>query len=480
MRCQHLSTSLVAVVALLAITSTSFAWETSNPFEGVTYNKLREKDVHPILGWHTSHLSVDVFEIDMDANGISLTSTPSNGSALGETNRQTTLNFMKASNTEIAFNTSYFYTQTDGGNNNHGILASDGDLISPWGTEFPFTVWPAINITSDNNVELVTENGKNIFDYHNAVTGSAVILHNGNVIGDPNSGIHPRTSIGYNEVDNKLIVMAVDGRSSSSYGVRLSHLGTLMKNFGATWAINLDGGGSTQLTMDNGTAHYVNTPSDKYRAVGANMGVHANVDNTYTEIANFEHNNQGNFNSALTLSGSNINLSGSSNYLITTDSAAIGHASVKLELNKNNDDSGFFCRFLSGGGAAPNNTKYAADGFLGIWAKTNDADQQIAIAIDEGSDLEKSIKQDLIADGQWHYYEWQLDDNSNWENFVGNGEIDNATFSIDSILLYGEQNSTVYLDHLAHDTDESMVIPEPATITFLSLAAITFLRRSQK
>ncbi|QQE09914.1 phosphodiester glycosidase family protein [Planctomycetota bacterium] len=477
----HKSTYLLLTAALLYPTTSSQAWETSNPFEGVTYSKLREKDVHPILGWHTSHLSVDVFEIDLDAQGISFTSTPDNLWGPGETDRQTTLNFMNQANAQIAFNTSYFYTEEgSGGNNNHGVLASNGKLISPWGTTFPFTIWPAINITEDNKVELVTEKGKNTFDYYNAVTGSATIVHNGNVIGDPESGIHPRTSIGYNEVDNKIIVMAVDGRSDQSYGVKLSHLGTLMKNFGATWAINLDGGGSTQLTMNNGNPHYVNTPSQKYRAVGANMGVYANIDNTYTEIANFEHNNLGNFYSKLTLSGSNHNLSGSSNYQIITDDSAVGHAAVKLELNKNNDDSGYLCRFLSGAGSSANNTKYTAEGFLGVWAKTTDANQQIAIAIDEGSDLEKSIKKDVIADGEWHYYEWNLNNNNDWLNFVGNGEVNNTTFSIDSILLYGENNSTIYLDNLTHDSDESLAIPEPASIAFLSLSSLALLCRNRK
>ncbi len=102
----------VAVILFFTVTCDTLraGWETYNPFVGVTYSKLRDTDVHPILGWTTSPLRVDVMEIDLDAEGISFTSTPANGAATGETNLQTTMDFMVASDTQIAINTTPYST----------------------------------------------------------------------------------------------------------------------------------------------------------------------------------------------------------------------------------------------------------------------------------------------------------------------------------------------------------------------------------
>lgn len=62
--------------------------------------------------------------------------------------------------------------------------------------------------------------------------------------------IHPRTAAGYTE-KSALIVLVVDGRQQESRGVSLDELATLMYELGAVEAINLDGGGSSTLVVDN-------------------------------------------------------------------------------------------------------------------------------------------------------------------------------------------------------------------------------------
>ncbi|MCE5322599.1 phosphodiester glycosidase family protein [bacterium] len=68
---------------------------------------------------------------------------------------------------------------------------------------------------------------------------------------------HPRTAIGVTS-DNKLLIVTVDGRQSFSSGLSLQKLAEAMKILGACQAINLDGGGSTTLSI-RGTI--VNSPS---------------------------------------------------------------------------------------------------------------------------------------------------------------------------------------------------------------------------
>ncbi len=72
-------------------------------------------------------------------------------------------------------------------------------------------------------------------------------------------GRNPRTAIGYTE-DNNLVLVAVDGREGSSVGLTLVELAKLMKSFGCTNAINLDGGGSTVMYVKGQIVNHPHQP----------------------------------------------------------------------------------------------------------------------------------------------------------------------------------------------------------------------------
>lgn len=69
---------------------------------------------------------------------------------------------------------------------------------------------------------------------------------------------HPRTALSLTS-DGKLLIVTVDGRQTISRGISLPDLAALMKRLGAVSAINLDGGGSTTLSIRGAVA---NTPSE--------------------------------------------------------------------------------------------------------------------------------------------------------------------------------------------------------------------------
>lgn len=70
---------------------------------------------------------------------------------------------------------------------------------------------------------------------------------------------NPRTAVG--QLGNgRVLMVAVDGRSSSSAGVTNSQLARLMADLGARTAIALDSGGSTTMAFDG---HVLNNPSDR-------------------------------------------------------------------------------------------------------------------------------------------------------------------------------------------------------------------------
>lgn len=60
----------------------------------------------------------------------------------------------------------------------------------------------------------------------------------------------PRTAVGYTS-DNKIIMFAADGRQTISEGVSLIELADIMISLGCIEAMNLDGGGSTQIAAGN-------------------------------------------------------------------------------------------------------------------------------------------------------------------------------------------------------------------------------------
>lgn len=68
----------------------------------------------------------------------------------------------------------------------------------------------------------------------------------------------PRTAVGYT-ANNHVIMITADGRQAVSQGVGLPELAQIMINLGCIEAMNLDGGGSTQMAVGN---QLVNTPSE--------------------------------------------------------------------------------------------------------------------------------------------------------------------------------------------------------------------------
>lgn len=109
-----------------------------------------------------------------------------------------------------------------------------------------------------------------------AVGGGPVLLQNGEIKITNNEELkfngkaihdkHPRTAMGYT-ADNKLIILAVEGRNPNAGGATLTQEAQILKDLGCVEALNLDGGGSSCLLI-NGKETI--KPSDKQqRAIPA-------------------------------------------------------------------------------------------------------------------------------------------------------------------------------------------------------------------
>ena len=84
------------------------------------------------------------------------------------------------------------------------------------------------------------------------------------------SELHPRTAVGIDRDKGRILLLVVDGRSSTSRGYTLVEEARLLRKLGAEDAINFDGGGSSTMVAP-GTRRrrsVLNTPSDGAQRYG--------------------------------------------------------------------------------------------------------------------------------------------------------------------------------------------------------------------
>ena len=120
-------------------------------------------------------------------------------------------------------------------------------------------------ITENDTVRLQNRPSGAFKDIYHAITGIHPLVENGIVLSHTNVEVHPRTAAGIKE-DGTIFFVVVDGRYSPDYiGVTREELGHIMKYFDAKTAFNLDGGGSSTMTVldvNTDTYQIKNRPSE--------------------------------------------------------------------------------------------------------------------------------------------------------------------------------------------------------------------------
>ena len=254
-----------------------------------------------------------VIEIDLTTPGIGFKLTAPGGTL--ETVRQTTLDFLKQEHAQVAINAHFFlpFPSKSPDAMLVGFAASSGTIYSTF--EAPAQSYaiianaPAINIDPSNHASIVHNNsrfadGKQVQEnvtVWNALAGSAQIVTNGVKTiptyrpaglltpGGPRNysstnswydAIQARTAIGLSRDSRTLYLFTVD-RAGASLGMQVGEVADLlMRDYGVYNALNLDGGGSTTMAMENPVTHVggiVNGSSDNPngRSVGSNLAVFA-------------------------------------------------------------------------------------------------------------------------------------------------------------------------------------------------------------
>jgi Phosphodiester glycosidase len=291
--------TLVAGALVLALVSigrpeSGRAWQVTQPFVGITYTAKSVSEPRP--------LRMHVAQIDLQAPGIRFKVSPPGGDR--EVVRQTTLEFLRQERAQLAINAHYFlpFPSADRTAWIIGLGASEGRVFSAF--ESPEQSYalvafaPALNIDRDNRASIVQWDPAFADRLHvrekvtlwNVVAGSSQIVTNGAVTvpvyrddnhfdgeldpGGPNDYSNfkawadvttARTAIGLSRDRRTLTLFTVDVRGGSA-GMRLSEVAnTLIHDFGVFDALNLDGGGSTTMAMEDpatGVPSIVNMSSD--------------------------------------------------------------------------------------------------------------------------------------------------------------------------------------------------------------------------
>ena len=126
----------------------------------------------------------------------------------------------------------------------------------------------SLNVGDEMSISfrLTLNNEPGDVNIHQLIGGSNHIIMQNGVFMEDWAERHPRTAIGFNADSTRLYFVVVDGRHLTSVGVTLKEMKGIFDALGAVNAVNLDGGGSSCILVND---EVLNHPSDgPVRAVG--------------------------------------------------------------------------------------------------------------------------------------------------------------------------------------------------------------------
>jgi phosphodiester glycosidase/flagellar hook capping protein FlgD len=280
---------LVVFVCLLA-SSAAATTTVTYPYVGVTHIYRTETTPRPI----TMH----ILEIDLATPSIHFTVTPHSGPL--DTYKQTALQFLTGQGAQVAINAHFFEpwpppSPDPGTADLVGLAASNGSVYSPF-EPHPLKAAiqpnaPALNIDATNRASIVHRDTTDVTGFsviepvalYNVVAGNEQIVTDGvNTTPDDSwnrSTPRARTAIGISGDGGMLFLFTVDN-AGGSQGMTPFEVAELLRAspYNVYEALNLDGGGSCTLAMEDpvsGSDAIVNVPEGAPRSVGSSLALFA-------------------------------------------------------------------------------------------------------------------------------------------------------------------------------------------------------------
>lgn len=227
--------------------------------DGVTYSeiKLQDRRDQPVLAY--------MVKVEDGADRIMM-GLPDNGNAVSGV-KASVLDAIKSAEADgidivAGINADFFHIESDyrpvGLCVKDGVILKGNDEARPW-----------IAVMKDGTLDcgIAGEARNKINNMMQGFGASHVLMKNGKEyqteVGGSFATIrHPRTAMGYDS-DGTVYLLVVDGRRPKlSNGASLIDLMLILLNEGCETAVNLDGGGSSTIIVDNGGFQVGNDPSD--------------------------------------------------------------------------------------------------------------------------------------------------------------------------------------------------------------------------
>jgi hypothetical protein len=253
-------------------------------FENLSWQpKYRGVDYASLIVSEPRRMALHILRIDTHAEGIVFFSTPGAPrprSAGEETLGVRTSSFLVQHKLQAAINAAPYGPQYEIEGmpyNVAGLHIHKGELISPQTKSYP-----SLLIDKNNRIRIATP-PVSISDAQTAVGGFNVLLRNGDVIPKTEGGIHPRTAVGVSSNKRWVWWLVIDGRQlGHSDGASLIELAQIFRDLGASDAINLDGGGTSTLVIEDKAKRFriLNRPIHQgivgnERVAGSHLGLFA-------------------------------------------------------------------------------------------------------------------------------------------------------------------------------------------------------------
>jgi len=247
-------------------------------FQGITYRRLVRSSPRPMV--------IHVVQVDLRQPDIAFLVTPGDPDEELPLRGRTTSQFVEEFGLQVAIN-------GDGvtpwrANGPLDYYPRSGDPVDPIGFSASQGVVysqhrdnePTIYISRTNRVTVNNPPGK----VYNAISGNMLLISKGNIVeGLPDDDPQPRTAVAVDRRSRELILAVIDGRQPGySEGATLQETAALLLELNGYHGINLDGGGSSTLVIDDGRgrARVLNSPINfnipgSERVVGNHLGIYA-------------------------------------------------------------------------------------------------------------------------------------------------------------------------------------------------------------
>lgn len=250
---------------------------TKDLYEGVVYQRIIKTQPRPLI--------IHLIRVDLTQEGINVLVTPGNPDTSLPLSARTTSQFLSEYNVQIAINGDGFEPWYARSLLNYYPHSGDpvdvlGQAVSN-GVKYSETTdaEPTLFFSKTKNARINQLAGKTF----NAISGNELLLLQGKALQGLDTSIQPRTAAGLDKRRRELILVVIDGRQPGySEGVTLVELAQIMLELGAHEAINLDGGGSSTLVVENtfGNPSVLNSPINHSipgleRPVANHLGIYA-------------------------------------------------------------------------------------------------------------------------------------------------------------------------------------------------------------